>query len=72
MPVAESVNLGDRLRALRKVRGITQQQLAGAAGLSISALARLEHGEDPNPRLATLQALAKALGVKVADLIGDE
>jgi transcriptional regulator with XRE-family HTH domain len=52
----------DKLRALRESAGITQYQLAKRAGLTKQALSRLELGER-QPFWATVQALAKALGV---------
>ncbi len=52
----------DRLRALRQEAGLTQQKLADAAGLQREAIARLELGTR-QPTWATVQAIAKALGV---------
>jgi transcriptional regulator with XRE-family HTH domain len=58
----------DRLKQLRAVAGLTQQQLAVAAGLSVSAVSQIEQGTNEDPRASTLRALAKALGCKVDDL----
>jgi transcriptional regulator with XRE-family HTH domain len=57
-----------RVRRLRKKRGMSQQGLAQRAGLSREYVARLETGQH-NPSLATLQKLAKALGVPVTALL---
>ncbi len=57
-----------RLRQLRADRGITQEALAKKAGLSRVYIARLELGQQ-DPTLGTLTKLAKALKVKVAELI---
>ncbi len=38
--------VGDRLRSLRRSRGITQQQLAERAGLSRPTVSTLERGND--------------------------
>jgi len=54
----------------RKKLGITQSQLAEAAGLQQSAIARLER-EGAVPRLDTLNKVSKALGLKLA-LVSDE
>lgn len=51
-----------RLRELRAVSGLTQQQLADRAGLTKDGLSRLERG-DRSPSWDTVQALCKALGV---------
>jgi transcriptional regulator with XRE-family HTH domain len=48
---------------------MTQAQLAEAAGLSNDAVSRIERG-DREARLITLERLASALGVQVADLFG--
>jgi transcriptional regulator with XRE-family HTH domain len=54
---------GARLKEHRRRAGLTQQALARAAHLSVSAVARLEQGGRPAP--ATVTALAGALGVPV-------
>lgn len=55
---------------LRLVRGLTQQELAERAHMSISQLQRLEYGERKieNLSLKSALALAKALGVEVEEL----
>jgi DNA-binding Xre family transcriptional regulator len=55
------------LRNLRLVRGMTQQELADRAHMSISQLQRLEYGERKveNLSLKSALALAKALGVGI-------
>lgn len=57
------------LKRLRAARGLTQEQLANAAGLNRVSLARLETGEMTNPSLDTLERLATALGVSVLDML---
>jgi transcriptional regulator with XRE-family HTH domain len=58
----------ERLKALRTAAGLTQMQLATAAGLTLSSVTQMEAGKVANPRLDTLQALAKALGCSLDDL----
>lgn len=60
---------GRYVRARRDQLGLTQEGLAERAGLSANYLARLERGEMRNPKHATLEALAAALGVDVATLL---
>jgi transcriptional regulator with XRE-family HTH domain len=62
--------VAERIRHLRKRRGWTQAQLADTAGLSRGYLARLETARQ-DPTLTTLEALAKALRVKVSRLLDD-
>jgi transcriptional regulator with XRE-family HTH domain len=73
MPMATGApKIKDRLREVRLAKGMTQQQLAAAAETSWSVVAQIEQGKIPNPRLDTLQALAKALGVTVGGLLGED
>ena len=62
--------LGNRLRALRRKRHLTLEQLAGATGLNRGYLSRLENGEK-SPSIATTLKLAKALEVATAALFGE-
>lgn len=63
--------LGKRVRARRKVVGLTQEQLAGSAGLTAATLGRLELGKLDEPKLPTLDAIAHALGVKTPWLLSE-
>jgi transcriptional regulator with XRE-family HTH domain len=65
----ELAALGARLRALRVDRGMTQEDLAGAAGLHISYVGQIERGER-NLSYKNLLRLARGLGVKPASLVG--
>ena len=56
------------VRASREGRGWSQERLAEAAGLSRDAISRIERG-DREPKLATLEAIAAAVGVDVARLM---
>jgi transcriptional regulator with XRE-family HTH domain len=60
-----------RLKRLREQRGWSQATLAERAGVSRPYLARLETARQ-DPRLSTLEKLAKALGVPVARLLQPE
>lgn len=54
--------IGHEVRAYRKRLGITVSDLAGATGLSVGMLSKIENG-NISPSLTTLQSLSKALGV---------
>ena len=60
--------LGKRIKAVREKRGLTQEALAEKAGVSRGYLARLETGRH-DPAVSTVEKLAKALRVKVTDLL---
>ena len=57
-----------RLRARREELGISQAELAKRAGISRGYLIRVEAARQ-DPTLGMLEKLAKALKVKVADLV---
>lgn len=59
--------LGEAVRSVRKLRHLTQAELAKAVGLAPNTVAILERGERPCS-LRTLNALAKALNVPAACL----
>jgi transcriptional regulator with XRE-family HTH domain len=58
-----------RLKQLRHAAGISQQELASRAGLSVSVVCQIEQGRRTDPRISTLKAVADALGVSVAVLV---
>jgi DNA-binding XRE family transcriptional regulator len=57
------------LRRLRELRGLTQEQLAHRAELTLGGYRKIECGANSNPRLRTMERLAYVLGVKVAELL---
>jgi putative molybdopterin biosynthesis protein len=60
---------GTRLRLARQARGLSQQQLAGVAGVTRQAVSAVESGHsDPSLRVAL--ALARSLGMTVEELFG--
>lgn len=54
--------LGNKILALRKAHGLTQEQLADKIGMSVSAVNRIECGQR-QPRLATIQKIADCFNV---------
>jgi transcriptional regulator with XRE-family HTH domain len=60
-----------RLKQIRKGKGLSQRTLADKAKMSYTYLCNLEQGK-ADPSLSTLKRLAKALGVRVVDLVRDE
>ena len=65
-----SSSFGERLRALRKKAGLTQEQLARAVNVSLKTVQRWEFNKR-QPRMEEIKALAIALGVSEADLLHD-
>jgi DNA-binding XRE family transcriptional regulator len=61
-------SLGKRIRAIRESIGMTQLELARAAGIARVTEVRIEKGEQ-SPRYDTLLAIAQALQRPVSDLL---
>jgi transcriptional regulator with XRE-family HTH domain len=62
--------IGQSVKDLRAAAGLTQQELAVRAGLSVSVVSQIEQVTNADPRLSTLAALAGALGVSLDQLAG--
>ena len=54
---------GERLRALRAERGMTQKQMAEAIGVSPAYLSALEHGRRGTPRWILVQQIIACLNI---------
>ncbi|HTB70464.1 MAG TPA: helix-turn-helix transcriptional regulator [Solirubrobacteraceae bacterium] len=62
--------LAKLLKQLREDREITQEQLAFDAGMTASALSRIERGVN-SPGWMTVRRLAEALGVSLAEIAAE-
>ena len=62
--------LGNRIQQFREARGLTQEELAAQAGISIKHISVLERGLKI-PRLATFLKIGEVLGVTPNDLLSD-
>jgi transcriptional regulator with XRE-family HTH domain len=60
--------MGTRIRTLREERGLSQGELAKQARITREYVNKLEAGRY-DPTVGVLQRLAKALKVKVAELL---
>src|SRR5437660_4206648 len=59
----DTSSFGGLLRRLRAAAGLSQEELALRAGLSVPGVGALERGERRRPHLHTVTALADALGI---------
>ena len=57
------------IKTRREHRGLTRVQLAEKAKVTTAYVSMLEAGKRKNPSLGVLQRLAKALGVRVTELL---
>ena len=60
------VQVGAHIKRLRAERGWSQPQLAVEAGVAVSAVSQIENGRR-SPNVSTLDKIAGAFGVEVAD-----
>ncbi len=68
----EETQFGRRLREHRERSGLTQEELAERAGLSVDAISALERGLRRHPHPSTVRSIAAAFAlsdVERADLI---
>src|SRR5699024_4924943 len=65
------VTFGQRLRHLRKARGLTLSDLGERVGRAPSQLSLLENGKR-EPKLSLLTSLASALGVSIEELLSKQ
>ena len=66
------MTIGSRVRERRKGRGLSQEQLASQAGLTWSAVQRLEAGQVTDPHYSTLRGIADVLDTSIGELVGEE
>lgn len=65
----DASTLGERIRSTRRRRGLTQRELATAAGVSESLIKKLEQGTITDVRLETLHKIAIPLKVPTSHLV---
>ncbi|MFF4740509.1 helix-turn-helix domain-containing protein [Streptomyces sp. NPDC001262] len=70
MSTAYESGIGERIARLRIRRGMTQEQLAERAGLSVDVVRKLEQGRRKTARLTSINALASALDTEPSHLVG--
>ena len=59
------LELGDRVKTLRKERGVTQESLAKKAGISRATLSKLENGNIAQVSIVTLNDILNHLGYEL-------
>src|SRR3712207_3579291 len=63
----QGLSFGEHLRRLREAAGLTQEELAGRAGLTPNAISDLERGRRRYPYPHTVRCLADALDLSEAE-----
>jgi transcriptional regulator with XRE-family HTH domain len=65
------MNVGERIRIIRKEKGLSIMQIREKTGLSKSTISEIENDKS-SPSLDTLSKIAQALDKQIYDLISDE
>jgi len=65
------MNVGKRIKALRRQKKLTLNELSRKVGISISFLSDIENGRS-NPSLERLKDIAEALDTSVSFLMGED
>lgn len=68
---SDELNVGEKLRTIRSQRNFSLRLLAEKSGVSINTLSLIEKGKS-SPSVSTLQRLALALNVPIADFFSLE
>ena len=71
MPMTSLERLGEKLKAARKKKGLTQQKLADLSHVSLKHIQNCERGKK-NPSFEILQALAKVLDISLDSLLAPD
>ncbi|MFA4818724.1 MAG: helix-turn-helix transcriptional regulator [Patescibacteria group bacterium] len=61
--------LAQNIKKYRKKKGISQDKLSKLSGVTYNTIIKIESGATTNPRVDTLQLIAKGLGVTVDTLL---
>ena len=63
------MNIGDKIRAARINKNLTQEELGALLGIQKSAVAKYENGRVVNIKMGTLQKICEVLDMKASELI---
>ena len=66
----DPISFADKLECLRKIKGLSQSDLAKIIGVSRSSICNYEKGRRNNITTPTLSAIAQALDVDISELKG--
>ncbi len=63
--------IGNNLRKIRIKKGLSQEKVARLADISLNTLTKIESGFAKKPTIQTVVKLAKALDVRIEDLVAE-
>lgn len=62
------MNIGEKIKAARKEKNLTQEELGALLGIQKSAVAKYENGRVVNIKMSTLEKICTVLGIKASEL----
>lgn len=66
------MNIGEKIKAARIAKGMTQAELGRLLGVQKSAVAKYENGRVVNIKRSTLKKISDILGMRPSELIFEE
>lgn len=66
------MHIGEKIRAARLAKGMTQSELGEILGVQKSAVAKYESGRVVNIKRSTLKKMSEVLGLRPVELIEEE
>lgn len=69
-PSQKTMNVSERIKAIRKTKGLSQQEVAEKIGIDRAQYSRVETGKS-EPTITSLTKIAQALEVSVIDFFSD-
>ena len=63
------MEIGQKIKEARNIKGLTQQELGDLVGVQKSAIAKYESGRVVNIKRSTLQKIASALDLRPSELV---
>ena len=66
------MNVGEKIKAARMAKGMTQEELGKILGVQKSAIAKYEKGRVVNIKRSTLKKISDVLGIRPSELIYEE
>src|SRR5687767_14423873 len=67
----QAMNIGGKIKKLRAAKNLSQKEVAVSLNMDPAQYSRIENGKS-DPYFSTIEKIAKALGVEVADLVTGE
>lgn len=64
--------ISKNIKKYRKKKGISQDKLSKLAGVTYNTIIKIESGATSNPRVETLQHIARALNVTIDKLLNEK